>query len=189
MNWHQSENISSIPRKLPVYKTHVWVVSKDNKYLLVSTDGINFDLPSSTGHSFDNIQNNLSNIQQYKQYVQTIVKDETGLLLSNQDLSNLFFLGYYVGEDEQNTGNQIVILSFVVLYSKSSSDLFLMPVQRENFFRFPMFMNQEEAFDSVQWLDRSLEYKALTEYLSKNLLMNTEISYTQKNKDSLKSFD
>jgi len=188
MNWHESENNSSIPLKLPVYKTHVWVVSKDYKYLLVSTDGINFDLPSSTINSSEYIQNNTSNIQQYKNFIKTIVKNETGLVLSNFDLSNLYFLGYYVGEDDQKTGNQILILSFVVLYSKSSTDLFLMPVQRENFFRFPMFMNQEEAFDSVSWLKGSSEYKTLIEYLSKNSLVNKEMSLLQENKANLKQF-
>jgi 8-oxo-dGTP pyrophosphatase MutT (NUDIX family) len=152
-------DILDLPLNIPVKQVYIWIVSKDNKYLLVSKDGVKFQQVG--GHpEFD---------ESIYQTLKREVKEESGIDLSVEELYKVKFLGYYrIKNDSQG---EFLQLRFVLNYSKFSYQVELAPKEEDSEaeqdkVKVAKFLSEDEAFNGIVWLKDSVEYRALLNLLN-----------------------
>ncbi len=160
MEWNETSDLLQLPLNLPVRQVYIWIISTDNKYLLVSKDGTKFQQVGGHPEYKENIYTAL----------QREVKEESGLELTLDELKSAKFLGYYYVKNEAE--GEFLQLRFVLNYSKESTALNLSPMERESEAEadkvtVAKFLSEEEAFKGIKWLKDSAEYKSLMNLLSK----------------------
>lgn len=153
LNYIQCNNILDLPLNIEVRQVYIWAESTDNKFILVSKNGIKYQQPG--GHPEENESINQTMIRE--------LKEEAGLELTMQDLTNIKFIGYYKIEEENECYLQ---LRFHLQLNKTSTEYNLEPLERESEkeedrINYAKFFTIEEAYTVISWLKGSNEVMSL----------------------------
>ena len=99
MKWVESNNILNSDRALQVRQVYVWAIDKNKKFLIVSKDGNNWQLPGGKPDANEPMVATASRE----------MPEETGVNISD-NISDLDFFGYYRVRDLSNDGPQFLQL-------------------------------------------------------------------------------
>jgi len=114
IKWFSANNIKKNHEHLKVKQVYVWIVSTDNKYVIVSKDGHKWQLPG--GKPDDKDTSLLESAVRE-------VREETGLNIQKH-VNKLTFFGYYkVTEKEHAKEEQYLQVRMILHINKHSSSL------------------------------------------------------------------
>jgi 8-oxo-dGTP pyrophosphatase MutT (NUDIX family) len=153
--WILAKSILPKYQGLTVFQVYIWLISTDKKFIIVSTDGENWQFPGGEPKLNESI-------------IETIIREvqeETGLDIK-QFTKELKIFGFYVIEDIENGKRRkyLQVRCLLPLQDKSTN-LHLQP--RENPsdpepIEHLMFVDREKAEKLIPWLKGSEEMKTIT---------------------------
>lgn len=145
----------SLPLNVEIRQVYIWALSLDNKYVLVAKGNQKYHQPGGHPEKGESIN-------------QTIIREmyeETGIELTESDLENIKFIGYYTVTEDNQTYLQ---LRFLLKLNKNSTEYNLTPHERdtekeEDKIKYVNFFTLEECFNVISWLkiDGAEEVKSL----------------------------
>lgn len=148
-------NILSLPLNTEVRQIYIWALSLDNKYVLVAKANQKYHQPGGHPEKGESIK-------------QTIIREmfeETGIELTESDLKDIQFVGYYTVKEDNQTYLQ---LRFLLKLNKNSKEYNLTPHEKdtekeEDKIKYVNFFTIEECFNAIPWLstDGAEEVKSL----------------------------
>ena len=153
--WYTDLKVKEEHKNLPVRQVTCFVVTRDEKLLLVSKDGDNWSI--TAGHYEK---------KKDPTYIDTAVREvyeESGLDIS-KFTDNIKWLGYYVVEDVEEKSGEVVdtylqIRMFLHL-DIDSEEIFLKPMEGDSV-KQAKFFSFAESTNLVRWLGESGEWKAI----------------------------
>lgn len=158
--WCSDLNIKEIHKHLPVRQVTCFIISKDDKLLLVSKDGDSWSV--TAGHYEE---------EKDPTYIDTAVREvyeESGLDISGLT-DNIERLGYYVIEDVEEQSGKVLdtylqIRMFLVL-NKNAKEVSLKPTEGD-LVKHAKFFSIEESMKLVKWLEKSPEWEVIKNILN-----------------------
>jgi len=148
-------NILDLPLNTEVRQIYIWALSLDNKYVLVAKANQKYHQPGGHPEAGESIN-------------QTIIREmfeETGIELTESDLKDIKFIGYYTVTEDNQTFLQ---LRFLLKLNKNSSEYNLAPHEKdsekeEDKIKYVNFFTMEECFEVISWLkiDAAEEVKSI----------------------------
>jgi 8-oxo-dGTP pyrophosphatase MutT (NUDIX family) len=157
-DWNSTEMVNATDQALPVRQVYTWYLTNDGKFLLVSKDGENWQLPGGKPDAGESL-------------VQTAVREmqeETGVWINLNEEEPRFF-GYYRVTTEANGSMKDTFLQ-VRFYVKATASASQLELTAENEDRQQANHDQimhvkavttEEAKNLISWLASSGEFKVL----------------------------
>ena len=153
ISWYTNSEISLEHKHLSYKQVYCWILSEDNKLVLVSKDNKHWQFPG--GHPEKN--------ETVLETCYREVNEETGLNLTSLDISPTFF-GYYVVEEFDPTINDIdtyLQLRLFAKLDKNSKELNIYPNEKVNEERkvyYTKWFSFKELSESISWIKDSNEF-------------------------------
>ncbi|MFA7628100.1 MAG: NUDIX hydrolase [Candidatus Dojkabacteria bacterium] len=153
--WYPDLKVKEEHKELPVRQVTCFVISSDEKLLLVSKDGNSWSV--TAGHYEE---------KKDPTYLDTAVREvyeESGLDISML-ADKIKRVGYYVIEDVEKDSDKVLdtylqIRTFLPL-EKNSKDISLKPIEGD-LVKQAKFFSLEESMKLIRWLSESEEWKAI----------------------------
>jgi len=156
MKWVESNDILNSDRALQVRQVYVWAIDKNKKFLIVSKDGNNWQLPGGKPDANEPVV--AAAIRE--------MHEETGVNISG-NISDLDFFGYYKVSDLSNGGQPFLQVRFV-LGMQGSKALNYFHTRNEDHkqqqtetIKHIRLVDGAEAAQLIPWLSEAGEYKYL----------------------------
>jgi 8-oxo-dGTP pyrophosphatase MutT (NUDIX family) len=154
--WTERKSINSVDEKVPVRQVYVWILTTDERVILVSKDGDKWQLPGGKP------EKNESLIETAKREVD----EETGIDISPYE-DGLEFFGYYTVNEPE--ADPVTYLQVRYLLSLTvSSDTLNLNAERENthqasedVIRFVGAVSINEVAAHIPWMPTVEEYRYL----------------------------
>ena len=156
MKWVESNNILNSDRALQVRQVYVWAIDKNKKFLIVSKDGNNWQLPGGKPDANEPVVAAASRE----------MLEETGVNISD-NISDLDFFGYYKVRDLSNDGPPFLQLRFVIDMQGSKALNYFHTrsedhkQQQSETIKHIRLVGSAEAAQLIPWLSEAGEYKCL----------------------------
>lgn len=154
--WYLSENILSEHEPVSVTQVYCWIFTQDNKIVIVSKDGKNWQLPG--GHPHPNEKIPETAIRE--------IQEETGLDISSYKLQIKLFGYYNVLEyaESRELPNNFLQLRTVLNLPEDSSELNLKPNENstekpEDTVFYCKFVSTDELLKLIPWMEKKEEYQ------------------------------
>lgn len=158
MDWYVGDSIRKEHKSLFVAQASCWIVTTDQKFILVSKDGKSWTVPAGHTEKSDG------------GYVKTAireVKEETGLDISLQE-QNIKVLGYYViSAYDKLSGllaNKDIQIRLFLQYRQHSAELKLQPMERNSQVvkvRYSAPFSLSETVQKIPWFGKSGDLKEI----------------------------
>jgi len=153
--WYPNLEIKEEHKNLPVRQVTCFIITRDEKLLLVSKDGNSWSV--TAGHYEK---------EKDPTYIDTAVREvyeESGLDIS-KFRDKIKWLGYYVVEDVEEQSGEVVdtylqIRMFLHL-DINSEEIFLKPIKGD-LVKQARFFNFVDSMNLIKWLSESGEWKAI----------------------------
>jgi len=146
--WYPQNQINIVDYLYPIRQIYVYVITEDEKILLVSKDNSKWQIPGGKPNKGENLL----------EAAQREVYEETGLEIDQKYLaSNLKFEGYYKVEKENSLFLQ---LRLSLKYNKKSSEIKLEPIEdmtqvEEDIIKYAKFISQDDIKNKIKWFQES----------------------------------
>ncbi len=160
LQWISGDKVRETDKALEVRQVYVWCITSDGKFIIVSKDGHNWQLPGGKPEPGEST-------------VETAVREvreETGLTLIPYD-NDLQFFGYYVvSKTDENGGEQKFLQLRLWMKMTEHSGALQLSAREENRdqdeseqVRFAKVVSPVEATSPIPWLESSGECQRLME--------------------------
>ena len=153
MKWVQSDKIVKVNKKYQVKQVYIWAIDKNKKFLIVSKDGINWQLPGGKPDTNESL-------------VATACREmleETGVNISDR-IGDLDFFGYYKVRDLRTKGTPILQVRFALNMQGSNALNYFHTHSEDNKqqesekIKYIRLVDKVEAVQLIPWLSRTEEY-------------------------------
>jgi 8-oxo-dGTP pyrophosphatase MutT (NUDIX family) len=158
--WYPDLEIKEEHKNLPIRQVTCFVMTKDDKILLVSKDGDSWSV--TAGHYEE---------KKDPTYLDTALREvyeESGLDISalREDIK---WLGYYVIEDVDADSKKVLdtylqIRTYLIL-DKISEEIILKPIEGD-LVKYAKFSDTNESMKLIKWLEKSPEWEVIRDILS-----------------------
>lgn len=158
MDWYAAQSVKEEHRHLPIRQVYVWYVTNDKKFLLVSKDGKNWQLPGGKPLADESLDRTAIREMQ----------EETGVAIE-KIACNLKFFGYYLVIKQEDNGSTTSFLQirFYLRVDVNSNSLKLSTDNEdkgqviENQIMHVRAVTVKEAKAMIPWLSASGEFMEL----------------------------
>jgi 8-oxo-dGTP pyrophosphatase MutT (NUDIX family) len=151
--WIASDNILSQHISYLPTQIYCWVISKDNKFIIVSKDGENWQFPGGKPEANETL----------KQTTVRELKEEAGLDTSKSE-DDIKFFGYYLVQELEgdNLIKEFLQVRTYLRLDATSNEVELKPEERESEkeedrINFVKFVSFEEGKENIAWFSKSIE--------------------------------
>lgn len=159
-NWYPDPQVRDEHKSLSIRQVTCFVLSKDDKLLLVSKDGDSWSV--TAGHYEE---------EKDPTYLDTAVREvyeESGLDISSFR-EGVKWLGYYVIEDIDAGSKEVLdtylqIRTYLIL-DKDSEEIDLKPIEGD-LVKYAKFSDTKESIELIRWLEKSPEWEIISKILS-----------------------
>ena len=153
MKWVQSDKIVKVDKKYQVKQVYIWAIDINKKFLIVSKDGSNWQLPGGKPDTKESL-------------VATACREmfeETGVNISDY-IGDLDFFGYYKVRDLRTKEPPILQVRFALNMQGSSSLKYFHTQSEDNKqqesekIKHIRLVDEVEALQLIPWLSKAEEY-------------------------------
>jgi len=151
-NWKNIKTVDEIPAEKTTRQIYVWIITKDQKVIIVSKDGKNWQFPGGKPKEDETI----------KDTILREIQEETGVDVTDQ-YADVTPFGYYIVTQEENAQQvEFLQLRFFIFLKEKSGKINLKPVENPedpdpiNYIKV-VGLNEIEEF--IPWLNEVGEYQ------------------------------
>lgn len=162
MDWHAANKIADDHTDLPVKQVYAWLISDDNRVVIVSKDGVSWQLPGGKPNSQESLDAALGRE----------IQEETSLDIKQLELQPKLF-GYYVvtlEEESDNRKQRFLQLRYLCNLPEKFDRYTIQPNEADDTqpdsdkVNYVEFCDLKKLADKISWMPDSGEWQHLTSH-------------------------